>query len=155
MLDQAMREGRTAERVKARAQDRPDGAEVDLELVDRLRRLAQQLLLDLRGASLKVAGEEIRVQVQMAALDAAAVEDAQGEVVLGEPETLEGIVLGRGSRSADDRQAGESRAGPRAEAPPNVFRAGVRAASGCCVGWCDTKLRLGPCEGAKRRPPPG
>jgi hypothetical protein len=88
VLDQAVGEAWTAERVEARAEDRADRARVDLELVDRLGGLAQELVLDLGRTTLQVARQEVRVEVQVTALDAAAVEDPDGEVVLSQAEPL-------------------------------------------------------------------
>jgi hypothetical protein len=130
VLDQAVGEAWTAERVEARAEDRADRARVDLELVDRLGGLAQELVLDLGRATLQVARQEVRVEVQVAALDAAAVEDPDGEVVLGQAEPLERFELRRGTGPTDDGQAGDVGRRPRSGPVPAVIDAALDVVRG-------------------------
>ena len=93
MVDQPVGERGTAERVQARADDRADLERVELERVDRVDRVAQQVLLDLLGASLQRFSQEVLAEVQVAALDAAAREDALGELVALQPQPLQHLLL--------------------------------------------------------------
>jgi ABC-type transporter Mla MlaB component len=64
VVDQPVRERRDAERVQARADDRADLCQIELEGVDRVDRAAQQLVLDLRGAALQAELEQVVAELQ-------------------------------------------------------------------------------------------
>jgi hypothetical protein len=80
-----VRERRAAERVEARADDGPDRRRVEPERVDGLHGAVEQLALDALGATLQVQREEVVVELQRAAFDAGALEDALCELVVIEP----------------------------------------------------------------------
>ena len=114
-LDQAVRQRRAAERVKARGDDRADEVRLELERVDRRDRLLQELVLDPRRASLQRAAHEALAQVQAATIHAAAFEDAFGECVAGEAEALEHLLLAEGGLRLVRRQRRDARTrAPRA-----------------------------------------
>ena len=110
VLDQALGETGAAQRVEARGDDGSDRGGVDLQAPDRLHGAAEKLLLDLRGPLLEVALEERLVEVQVAALDAAAGEDALGELVAGQPQPVERLPLRRLRPGLEHRQGGQRRA---------------------------------------------
>lgn len=73
--------------------------------------MAQQPLLDRRRTSLQVAPQEVVVQLEVAPLDAAAGEDAFGELVAAQAQPVEDLVLGEDVLAIGDRQPGDPRAG--------------------------------------------
>src|SRR4029077_4748201 len=72
VLDQAMGERGTAERVEARGDQGADRARVDREPVDRPHGHGEQFCLDLSGAPLEIAGQVMLIEVEQAPVDAGA-----------------------------------------------------------------------------------
>ncbi len=68
-------------------------------------------VLDPRRTSLQVARQEVVVQLEVAPLDAAAGEDALGELVAAQAQPVEDLVLGEDVLAVGDRQPGDPRAG--------------------------------------------
>jgi hypothetical protein len=110
VIDEPVRERRDAERVEARADDRAYLRKVEIERVDRVDRAAEQLVLDPGSASLQAQLEQLVAELQRAALDAAAGEDALRELVAVELEAVEGVGLVELVRLVGDRQCSDPRA---------------------------------------------
>jgi hypothetical protein len=110
VVDEPVRERWDAERVEARADDRADLCQIELERVDRVDRAAEQLVLDLRGAALQAQLEQVVAELQRAALDATAGEDALRELVAVELQAVERVGLVELARLVGDRQGGDPRA---------------------------------------------
>jgi len=110
VVDEAVRERGTAERVEARADDRADLREIEIERVDRVDRTAEQLVLDLRRTTLQAQLEQVVAELQRPALDAAAGEDALRELVVVELQAVERVGLVELARLVADRQGGDPRA---------------------------------------------
>ena len=127
VVDEPVGERWAAERVQARAHDGADLGGIDPERVDRADRVRQELPLDPRRAALRRVGEELVAEVEMAALDAAAFEDAFGERVSLQPQPLEHLLLRVAALGVGDGDPGD----PRAERP---LRRGVRVPWGRCGG---------------------
>ncbi len=91
--------------------DRADLQRVELERVNGVDRVTQQVLLDLLGASLQRFSHEILAEVQVAALDPAAREDALGELIPLQSQPLEHLLLRIGALGVGDGDPGDPRAG--------------------------------------------
>src|SRR5581483_11559363 len=103
------REAWAAERVEAGGEHRADAVETHLEALERLHGLVEQLELDVRRALLKAGRKEVLPEVQLAPLDAAAGEDALGELVTGEAELLERLALRHALAGVEHGKARERR----------------------------------------------
>src|SRR5439155_24276974 len=119
VIHQAVGQRGAAERVEARGDQRADGFRLDLELVDRLDRLSQELVLDPRRASLQGAVQEALAQGQATALHAAAFEEAFSESIAREAQALEHLLLAE----ARLRIARRQRRDARTRAPGGAVRA--------------------------------
>ena len=110
VLDQPVREARAAERVEARRQDGSDPLALDPQRIDGAHGAREQFLLHALGASLQVRLEERLVQDELATLNPGAGEDPLRELVVGEAEPVERLLLGLAPlRRVEDREAGEPR----------------------------------------------
>jgi translation initiation factor IF-2 len=110
VVDEPVRERRDPERVQARADDRADLRQIELEGVDRVDRATQQLVLDLRRATLQAELEQVVAELQRAALDARAREDALRELIVVELQAVERVGLVELVRLVGGRQGGDPRA---------------------------------------------
>ncbi len=128
-------------------------ARVEPERVHGAYRVAQQPLLDRRGAPLEGARQEVVVQIEVAPLDAAAGEDAFGELVTAQAQPVEDLVLGEDALAVGDREPGDPRAGTRA-LHPSAGRSTVAVRVAVCTAvvsiafkrwaldWCEWTLVL-------------
>ncbi len=122
MVHQPVGDCRQTERVEARAQDGADLRGVDPERVHGAERVAQQPALDRRRTPLQVAPQEVVVQLEVAPLDAAAGEDAFGELVAAQAQPVEDLILGKDVLAVGDREPGDPRAGLGLQAASSARR---------------------------------
>ena len=109
VIDEPVGDRGAAERVEARADDDADFGRVDLELVDGPDGVAEELLLDGERATLNGGGEQLVGQIEVAAVDATAAEDALGELVVGQPEQRQDLILGERGVGMSERHARDPR----------------------------------------------
>jgi hypothetical protein len=94
VVHETVRQRGAAERVEARGEHRADLRRVDRERIDGMDRIAHQVVLDPRAASLQRELQELVAQFEVPVPDAAAGEDPLGELVAGEPQPIEHLSLG-------------------------------------------------------------